>query len=375
MNRRLRLSSILFRLAVIVALLPQASAARAQLDDDEPAAAPGPARVIHGAGPAAPSSSDDADDDDDKIKPDEALPAPPRRAPVARPSEEAPAEEAAPPAPERKPVRSSPAEVEEAPAPAPAPAAPQFVTRSRRVKKCKAHHKHCHWVTIKEKVPAGSAGQSVSTRRVLASPASGSTPAGGSDDVIPAHDVEGSTTASGRPADAPEAPSSMSFDLVQESGPSAADAAIVERKVKTRRSMLEVHQAFGIATSALMLGTVITGQLNYSDRFGGGGSSGQFEIWHSTLEMATVLSFATTGLLALFAPVPFEKKSEGIDSVTIHKWSMLVATIGMASEIPLGIYTVSREGYVNQGTMAITHLIIGYITAAAMTTGVSALFF
>ena len=170
-------------------------------------------------------------------------------------------------------------------------------------------------------------------------------------------------------------PPGMDFDLLPEKSAAGPDALALESKVNLRRGMLQYHQIFGIATAVLMIGTVVTGQLNYSDRFGGGSSGGQFEIWHSGLEAATVLSFATTGLLALFAPVPFEKKSEGIDTVTVHKWSMLVATIGMASEIPLGIYTVSREGYVNQGTMALAHLIIGYITAAALTAGAAAIFF
>ncbi|MHB1845156.1 MAG: hypothetical protein ACYCWW_10015 [Deltaproteobacteria bacterium] len=375
MKRRPLPSSFLFRLAVLATLLPPASLARAQLDDDGPGPS-GPARVIQGSGAASP---DDTDDEDDKIVPErapEAAPAP--RAEPARPP--APASAPEPAAPE--PSRPEPTEVvtpSPEPSPVVAPPAPatKLVRRTKRVKKCGKHHRHCRWVKIVVNVrvpleaPSGGAGQAVETRRVIANPGS-SGEGQGNDDVIPTSAHEDVTA---RPADAPEAPSSMSFDLVKESSGSAAEAATVERKVKIRRSMLQVHQAFGIATTALMLATAVSGQLNYSDRFGGGGSSGQFEIWHSSLEAATVLTFATTGLLALLAPVPFEKKSGGIDSVTIHKWSMLVATIGMGSEIPLGIYTVSREGYVNQGTMALTHLIIGYVTTAALATGVAALFF
>jgi len=36
---------------------------------------------------------------------------------------------------------------------------------------------------------------------------------------------------------------------------------------------------------------------------------------------------------------------------------------------------VSQEGHINQGTFAWTHLIIGYVTAAAFATGVTALLF
>ncbi|MHB8417672.1 MAG: hypothetical protein ACYDCL_06325 [Myxococcales bacterium] len=174
---------------------------------------------------------------------------------------------------------------------------------------------------------------------------------------------------------AAESSGDMDFNLMPSKPQETAEAAAVESKVHTRRTMLQLHQGFGIATAALMAATVVTGQLNYSDRFGGGGGSGQYEIWHDTFEAATVLSFATAGLLAVLAPTPFEHKSDGVDTVTIHKYSMLIATIGMAAEVPLGIWTVTREGYTNQGTLALTHLVIGYVTAAALTVGATALFF
>ena len=80
--------------------------------------------------------------------------------------------------------------------------------------------------------------------------------------------------------------------------------------------MLQLHQGFGIATAALMAATVVTGQLNYSDRFGGSGSSGNYEAWHGAFEATTALSFATAGLLAILTPTPFEHKSDGVDTVT-----------------------------------------------------------
>ena len=139
--------------------------------------------------------------------------------------------------------------------------------------------------------------------------------------------------------------------------------------------MLEWHQGLGIATAGLMVGTVILGQLSFSDKFGGNGNSGTYEIWHSGFEAATVVAFLSAGALAIFAPVPYEKKSSRVDTVTVHKYSMLIATIGMATEVPLGIVTVAREGYADQAALAVSHLIIGYITAAALGTGATALFF
>jgi hypothetical protein len=169
---------------------------------------------------------------------------------------------------------------------------------------------------------------------------------------------------------------SFSFDLLPEEKHASTEEQLrLESSVETRRSMLEWHQALGISTAALMVGTVILGQLSYSDKFGGNGNTGQFEIWHSGFEAATELAFLTAGALAIFAPVPYAKKSSGVDTVTVHKYSMLVATIGMVTEVPLGIITVSREGYADQATLALVHLVIGYVTAAALGTGATALFF
>ena len=176
------------------------------------------------------------------------------------------------------------------------------------------------------------------------------------------------------PAAPPPPPPSFGFDLLPTEPAPAADEGLA-RALRRRRTMLELHQGFGIATVALMAATVLVGQLSYSDRFSGGPATGRWELPHAELEAGTVVSFATAGLLALLAPVPIPKKSEGIDSVTVHKWSMLAATIGMASEVLLGILTVSREGFANQASLATTHLVIGYATAGAMATGVCALFF
>jgi len=168
----------------------------------------------------------------------------------------------------------------------------------------------------------------------------------------------------------------MNFDLLP---PAPKESTAEQKKVaaafRTRRTMLLLHQGFGIATTALMLGTVITGQLNYSDKFAGSAQSGQYELWHDYFEAGTVLTFVTAGLLALLAPVPVAKHNEGIDTITIHKYSMLVATVGMAAEVILGILTVSREGYADQADYGTAHLVVGYSTAAALVTGVGALFF
>jgi hypothetical protein len=157
--------------------------------------------------------------------------------------------------------------------------------------------------------------------------------------------------------------------------PNAKRVLVLEHEAHIRRSMIQWHVGLGIATTLLLAATVIAGQLDYTDRFSGGTSTGQYEAWHTSFEAVATTTFAVDGLLALFAPVPYAKADHSVSSLTIHKLAMLTATVGFASEVPLGILTVAREGYTNQPTLALVHLIVGYVTAAAVTAGVSALAF
>jgi hypothetical protein len=47
----------------------------------------------------------------------------------------------------------------------------------------------------------------------------------------------------------------------------------------------------------------------------------------------------------------------------------------MAGQIVLGIWTSGREGNQNQQSVAMAHLVLGYVTLAAVGTGVGALVF
>jgi hypothetical protein len=183
-------------------------------------------------------------------------------------------------------------------------------------------------------------------------------------------------------ADTAAAPSSQTtdfnFDLIPEKPQSAeaiAQQQAIERSQATRRSLLQWHQALGIATVAFTVGALITGQLNYSDKFGGGSNSGQYEIYHDVFDTLAVATFATAGILALAAPSPPTKPDRGVDTITIHKWAMIVAAAGIVTQLVLGIATASQEGHVDQATLATTHLVIGYVTGAALLTGVTVLFF
>jgi cytochrome b561 len=204
-----------------------------------------------------------------------------------------------------------------------------------------------------------------------AAPVPAATPASGS---TPAAPPEAAPVGTGEALKEPAASTDFDFNLLPPTPKTAEDKAL-ESSLATRRTLLQLHQGFGIATTALMLATVIVGQLNYTDKFGGGTGTGQYELAHTYLATATTLSFVTAGILALAAPVPLKKHQEGFDTMDIHKWAMLIATVGFVAQIVLGIITVSQEGAANQASLATAHLVVGYGTLAAMGTGVTVLFF
>jgi hypothetical protein len=170
---------------------------------------------------------------------------------------------------------------------------------------------------------------------------------------------------------------SLDFDLLGPGeGAAQAPVATAEARPSTlRRTMLTYHQLLGIGLLLCETATVVVGQLNYQDRFGGGPSSARYQQTHKLLAYGTAGLFAGTGLLALLAPSPKAKQHQGFDRVLLHKLGMFTAAAGMATEVGLGIYTASREGYLDQASLARTHLVVGYITLAATYLGVGSIVF
>ena len=150
-----------------------------------------------------------------------------------------------------------------------------------------------------------------------------------------------------------------------------------EKAIKTRRTMLTVHQTLGIALAAGMAGAMVTGQLNYNDKFLSteGRNSGRFEFAHKAFVYPTLGLAATTAGLALFAPVPIDKTSKGFDRMVLHKIGQFTAAAGWAAQLGLGLYTASREGYANQQSLAAAHLAVGYVTLAGILLGLGAVVF
>ncbi len=174
------------------------------------------------------------------------------------------------------------------------------------------------------------------------------------------------------PPSAPAAATQDDFDLLPKEKPATpaelARAAEIDRKARLRRSMLQLHQLGGFVTLGALSLTVITGQLNYNDKYGGGGDTGRYHSLHSVTAYGSAAIFAATGLLAVLAPNPTEKPLR-LDTATWHKIFMAIATAAMVSEVVLGPLTASAEGSLRQRDYALAHQIIGYTALASSAAG------
>ncbi len=174
-------------------------------------------------------------------------------------------------------------------------------------------------------------------------------------------------------AAAPPSGDSMDFDLLGKP-PKPPDTAKEDARMRKRHALLQAHQRVGIAMGTLELATIVTGQLNYNDKFGDA-NTGKYVLTHKVLAYTTFAAFAAGGTLALLAPRPANKPDRGWDRVRTHKLFMALATAGMIAQAVVGIETRNREGYLDQKQLAQTHLAIGYATLACTGIAVGALVF
>ena len=176
----------------------------------------------------------------------------------------------------------------------------------------------------------------------------------------------------------PAKPPANDFELLpKEATPDAATLARqreLERQLAKRRSLLLYHQIGGFLMLGSLTTTAVLGQLDYLDKYGGGGDVGTYRVWHRWVAVATTAIFAGTASLAVFAPAPIEKPAR-LDTATLHKIAMTVAAAGMATQIVLGIVTASKEGQPAQRDFALAHQIVGYATLGAALTGFTVLLF
>ncbi len=165
-------------------------------------------------------------------------------------------------------------------------------------------------------------------------------------------------------------PGALDFDLL---GAPPQSKPVDEDALHRRRSLLTWHQGVGLGMFALQLATTAVGQLNYDDKFGAS-NSGKYVQPHAVLAYSTLAAFVAAGTLALLAPSGL-RPDEGVDRVRLHKVAMFTAAAGMLTQGVLGIWTKSREGYLNQQRFGTAHLAVGYITLVAVGTGVGLIVF
>lgn len=181
-----------------------------------------------------------------------------------------------------------------------------------------------------------------------------------------------------RPAAPPAAVAADDFDLLAPApaaDPAArAHAEELTRKLALRRSLLGKHQLLGFLNLGAVATATVLGQLNYTDKYGGGGDTEKFRLAHRVAAYSAAGLFAATGLLALLAPSPLEKPAR-LDTATLHKAAMLAATAGMAAQVVLGVLALRSEGNLRQRDLALAHQVTGYATLAATAAGVAVLTF
>src|SRR6202162_4724788 len=97
----------------------------------------------------------------------------------------------------------------------------------------------------------------------------------------------------------PSRPPRDDFDLLPKEATPDAKALQrqreLERKLAKRRTMLRFHQIGGFLTVGSLTATAVLGQLEYHDKYGGGGDVGTDHQWHRWVAGASAAIFAGTG--------------------------------------------------------------------------------
>jgi len=206
---------------------------------------------------------------------------------------------------------------------------------------------------------------------------------------------------SAAPTDPASAGSASEAASAESSEAPADDSAAQEddvdlEQLRRRERMTRIHRAFGISTVASLAMTELAGTILFINRptafgpgncasgncvFGEFGQSG-LATFHAISAAITTVAYTTTGIFALTMPDP-EHASVGSDARANRlRWHRRMAWIhlaGMILEPLLGIVT-AYPGVVGvppaavtdfQRNMYVVHMGVGYVTLAALATGMT----
>ncbi|MCX7880360.1 MAG: hypothetical protein N2517_06840 [Ignavibacteria bacterium] len=129
-----------------------------------------------------------------------------------------------------------------------------------------------------------------------------------------------------------------------------------EKELGWRKTILTLHQGFGLLTWGLMAGSVTLGQLWLDGKL-------DSPIWHRRLVYTTVGSYSLSGLLAIVAPPPFERREE-FSTISFHKLAAWLHFAGMVATPVLGILTKESSDYFRSARF---HQRLGYVTFSIYT--------
>lgn len=224
--------------------------------------------------------------------------------------------------------------------------------------------------SLRAPVPAAT-GAVFPSAAVLAQAIRGAAAADGSAPGTDPAEKPSEGTSAAPPGDGGGSTSSLDFDLLGKPKPPPEPANA--GALRLRRRMLGIHQGVGLGLLTLQLATTTVGQLNYLDRFAGGPDTGRYRLTHKALAYTTLGVFVANGTIALLAPSA--RTPRKLDRVMVHRVAMFTAAAGMAAQAVLGIATRERTGYLDQDRLATTHLVVGYVTLAAVLAGVGVFVF
>jgi hypothetical protein len=129
-----------------------------------------------------------------------------------------------------------------------------------------------------------------------------------------------------------------------------------QKELRTRHTMLKMHQFVGIATVGGMLVSIYYGQQIKNGKY-------QYVKQMDVMGFTAVGLYATTGLLQLLAPPPLIiRKSKGSwSSIKVHRTLAYVHFTGMIATPALGYY-LHKHGY----NLITYHQVSAYLTTAAL---------